>query len=141
MFLERLLFNASERFCRKYSETVKRISRLQVEYSTYCREELISLFNSWKGMNGEEVLVNVFALVKEVFIRVLNIKLFDVQLLAGIALAKENVAEVNTGEGKTFIACLPTIFYLTTYPYVHVITVNDYLTKRDYDVVSVVFDF
>jgi preprotein translocase subunit SecA len=79
----------------------------------------------------EEVLVEAFAVAREAGRRVLNMRHFDVQLIGGIVLHRGNIAEMKTGEGKTLVATLPVYLNALTGDGVHVVTVNDYLAKRD----------
>ncbi len=88
---------------------------------------------------SDDVLVPAFALVIEAARRVLSIRLYDVQLLAGLALARGHIAEMQTGEGKTFVAMLPAVLHALGGRGVHVMTVNDYLARRDYELLAPVF--
>ena len=78
-----------------------------------------------------EILVEAFAVVREAGRRVLNMRHFDVQLIGGMVLHRGQIAEMKTGEGKTLVATLPVYLNALTGRGVHVITVNDYLAKRD----------
>ena len=84
-----------------------------------------------KGESLDDILPEAFALVREASRRTLGQRHYDVQLLGGIALHKGNIAEMRTGEGKTLVATLPTYLNALTGKGVHVITVNDYLARRD----------
>src|SRR5262249_26376953 len=79
----------------------------------------------------QEVLPEVFAVVREAGRRVLNMRHFDVQLIGGMVLHSGKIAEMKTGEGKTLVATLPVYLNALTGRGVHVVTVNDYLAKRD----------
>lgn len=92
------------------------------------------------GTNLRKLIPEVFALVSEVSKRTVGMKHFDVQLLAGIELAKERIAEMQTGEGKTLTATLPVYLFALAGKGVHVSTVNDYLAKRDSEFVSPIFE-
>ena len=83
------------------------------------------------GETTEEILPEAFALVREAAKRTLNIRLFDVQLLGGIVLHRGGISEMRTGEGKTFVATLPAYLNAILENGVHVVTVNDYLARRD----------
>ncbi len=87
-----------------------------------------------------EILVAGFALVNEAARRTLGINYYDVQFLAGIALARGSIAEMQTGEGKTFVAALPAFVQALSGNGVHVITTNDYLAQRDSELLSPVFE-
>src|SRR5205823_13138651 len=79
----------------------------------------------------EEILPEAFALVREAGRRVLNMRHFDVQFMGGMVLHQGKIAEMKTGEGKTLVATLPVYLNALTGRGVHVVTVNDYLAKRD----------
>ncbi len=87
----------------------------------------------------DEILIPAFALVNEAARRVLSIDLYDVQLLGGLALARGAIAEMQTGEGKTFAALLPAALHALTGQGVHVMTVNAYLAKRDFELLAPVY--
>ncbi len=94
--------------------------------------------------NGEtldDLLVEAFAVVREAGRRVLNMRHFDVQLIGGIVLHRGNIAEMRTGEGKTLVATLPVYLNALTGRGVHVITVNDYLARRDSDWMGRLYKF
>src|SRR5579872_4837446 len=84
-----------------------------------------------KGQTLDDILVEAFALVREAGRRVLNTRHFDEQLIGGIVLHQGKIAEMKTGEGKTLVATLPVYLNALEGKGVHVITVNDYLAKRD----------
>jgi preprotein translocase subunit SecA len=84
-----------------------------------------------KGETLDQILPDAFALVREASRRTLNQRHYDVQLIGGIALHRGNIAEMRTGEGKTLVATLPTYLNALTGKGVHVVTVNDYLARRD----------
>ncbi|MDD3653542.1 MAG: preprotein translocase subunit SecA [Desulfotomaculaceae bacterium] len=84
-----------------------------------------------KGQNLEDILPEAFAVVREASRRVLGMRHFDVQLLGGIVLHQGRIAEMKTGEGKTLVATLPVYLNALTGMGVHVVTVNDYLARRD----------
>src|SRR5215469_16905119 len=84
-----------------------------------------------RGEKIDDLLVEAFAVVREAGRRVLNMRHFDVQLIGGMVLHKGKIAEMKTGEGKTLVATLPTYLNALEGKGVHVVTVNDYLAKRD----------
>merc|ERR1711869_92812 len=95
-------------------------------------------------LEGESTLFIIseaFALVREASRRVLGLRHFDVQLIGGLVLTEGKIAEMKTGEGKTIVALLPTIWSFLENKNIHVITVNDYLAKRDAEYVSPVHRF
>jgi preprotein translocase subunit SecA len=88
----------------------------------------------------EELLFEAYATVREAFKRSMNIRLFDVQMMGGIVLHEGDIAEMKTGEGKTFVATMPLYLNSLTGQNVHLVTVNDYLAKRDPNWVKPVYD-
>src|SRR5205807_7418532 len=84
-----------------------------------------------QGVPLDDLLIEAFAVVREGGRRVLNMRHFDVQLIGGIALHRGKIAEMKTGEGKTLVATLPTYLNALEGKGVHVVTVNDYLARRD----------
>src|SRR5579863_6451593 len=84
-----------------------------------------------QGTSIDDLLVEAFAVVREAGRRVLNMRHFDVQLIGGMVLHQGKIAEMKTGEGKTLVATLPCYLNALTGKGVHVVTVNDYLAKRD----------
>src|SRR6478752_6580107 len=84
-----------------------------------------------KGETLDDLLIEAFAVVREAGRRVLNMRHFDVQLIGGMVLHKGKIAEMKTGEGKTLVATLPSYLNALAGQGVHVVTVNDYLARRD----------
>ncbi len=93
------------------------------------------------GYSLEEILPEAFATVKEATLRTIGLEMFDVQILGGIALHYGNIAEMKTGEGKTIVSILPAYLNCLQNSGVHIVTVNDYLAKRDAEWVQEVYDF
>ena len=92
------------------------------------------------GETAEDVLFEAFAAVREAFKRTMGVRLFDVQLMGGIALHEGDIGEMKTGEGKTFVAVQPLYLNALTGRNVHLVTVNDYLAKRDPEWTKPVWD-
>jgi preprotein translocase subunit SecA len=92
------------------------------------------------GETAEDVLFEAYAAVREAFSRTMGVRLFDVQLMGGIALHEGDIAEMKTGEGKTFVATMPLYLNALTGNNVHLVTVNDYLAKRDPEWTKPVWD-
>src|SRR5215210_8410336 len=92
------------------------------------------------GETAEDVLFEAFAAVREAFRRTIGVRLFDVQLMGGIALHEGDIAEMKTGEGKTFVAVQPLYLNALEGQGVHLVTVNDYLAKRDAGWIAPVFE-
>ena len=127
----------NDREVKKYIKRVAQINALEPTYEKMSDDELKIKFNELKAQVVEEkvtldqILNDVFALVREASKRVLKMRHFDVQLIGGMVLNEGRIAEMKTGEGKTLVATLPVILNAMTGKGVHVVTVNDYLAKRD----------
>lgn len=126
----------NERLLKKYQKNVYTINALEKEYETLSLEEIPQKTESFKkryqaGESLDKLLPEAFALVRETGKRVLNMRHFDVQLIGGMALHEGKVAEMPTGEGKTLVATLPAYLNALTGRSVHIVTVNDYLVRRD----------
>ena len=131
---------------RKYKKKVKTILKLENKYSKMSDEELKNMTEVLKnkinsGSSLEDILPDAFATVRETSARVLGMRHFPVQLIGGIALHEGNIAQMKTGEGKTLVATLPAYLNALTNKGVHVITVNDYLAKRDRDQMAKIYEF
>ena len=120
---------------KKTCETLKKYSNEELKEQT--NKLKIKLRNA--NFNTEVILVDAFATIKEVILRTLNINLYDVQILGGIILNESNIAEMKTGEGKTLSALLPAYLNCLVGKGVHIITVNDYLAKRDAQLAEQIF--
>jgi preprotein translocase subunit SecA len=127
----------NDRELKQYRKRVKRINALESTYEVMSDEELKAAFNALKAsvQSGEksldEVLEDSFAITRETGKRVLDMRHFDVQLIGGMVLHEGRIAEMKTGEGKTLVATLPIVLNAMTGKGVHLVTVNDYLAKRD----------
>ena len=135
-FFKRLVGDGNEAKIKAFSPIVAEINRLEAEIKALSDEELSKrtvFFKSQlsKGRTLDEILPEVFAVVREASRRTLGQRHFDVQLSGGIILHKGNIAEMRTGEGKTLVATLPAYLNALTGKGVHVVTVNDYLSRRD----------
>ncbi|MCH7320631.1 accessory Sec system translocase SecA2 [Solibacillus sp. MA9] len=136
----------SARELKKYYKTVDQINKLEATYSPMTDDELRNMTFTFKErLENGEALVNIipdaFAVVREASKRVLNMRHFDVQLIGGLVLTEGNIAEMPTGEGKTLVASLPSYVRALEGKGVHVITVNDYLAKRDYELIGQIHRF
>ena len=135
--LARTVFgSANDRFVKKQYKIVQRINALEPEISPLSDEELKAKTEEFKQRlkNGEtldDLLPEAFAVVREAAKRTLGQRHYDVQLIGGIVLHKGMIAEMKTGEGKTLVATLPAYLNALAGKGVHVVTVNDYLAKRD----------
>ena len=132
----KLFGTRSQREIKKIQPTVDRILALEAEYKTLSEEELKAKTAQFKARleNGEtldDILPEAFATVREAADRVLGMRPYPVQLIGGIVLHQGRIAEMKTGEGKTLVAILPCYLNALTGRGVHVVTVNEYLAKRD----------
>ena len=126
----------SERELKKIQPLVDRILALEETYAALSEEELKKKTAEFRerlsqGETLDDILVDAFAAVREAAWRVLGMKPYPVQLIGGIILHQGRIAEMKTGEGKTLVAILPCYLNALTGRGVHVVTVNDYLAKRD----------
>lgn len=131
---------------RPYLRNVRKINQLEFEYEQYSDDQLKNKTTEFKErlQNGEtidDLAVEAFATVREVSKRVLGMRHFDVQLLAGLVLLNHNVSEMNTGEGKTLVASLPSYLIALEGKGVHIVTVNDYLARRDKEQIGKIHEF
>ncbi|MCK5027018.1 MAG: preprotein translocase subunit SecA, partial [Candidatus Pacebacteria bacterium] len=126
----------SEKILHSYAATVDKINALEEEISGLSDESLKNKTTEFrerlsKGETLDDILPEAFAVVRETSKRVLDQRHYDVQLLGGIVLHKGNISEMRTGEGKTLVATLPVYLNAIEGRGVHVVTVNDYLSRRD----------
>ena len=135
-FLDKIFGSYSDRELKKIKPTVDKILSMEGEYAAMSDEQLKAKTPEFKSRleNGEtldDLLPEAFAAVREAAWRVLGMKPFPVQLIGGIVLHQGRIAEMKTGEGKTLVAVLPSYLNALSGKGVHVVTVNDYLAKRD----------
>jgi len=140
------LFDFNQRTLNKYQKVVKTINHLESEFSALSDDELKSKTATFKeryqkGETLDSLLPEAFATVREASKRVLDMRHYDVQLIGGIALHHGNISEMKTGEGKTLVATLPLYLNALAGKGVHLITVNDYLAKRDAEEMGQLFTF
>ena len=136
----------SEREVNRVMPIVDKINALEEEISKLTDEELKNKTNIFKeqlahGKTLDDILPEAFAVVREASKRVLGMRHFDVQLIGGIILHQGRIAEMKTGEGKTLVATLPVYLNALEGKGVHVITVNDYLAKRDSEWMGKLYKF
>lgn len=127
---------AEARSLKKWGSLVEKINSLEESFSQLSKDELRAKTGEFKdrlskGEDLESILPEAFAAVREASKRTLGERHFDVQLLGGIALHNRGIAEMRTGEGKTLVATLPAYLNSLMGRGVHVVTVNDYLSRRD----------
>jgi preprotein translocase subunit SecA len=144
--LKRIVGSRNDRLLKQYRKTVSEINALETQFVSLSDSELRSKTTELQtqvanGKSLDDVLPQAFALVREASKRTLKMRHFDVQLLGGIALHQGKIAEMRTGEGKTLTATLPVFLNALSGKGVHVVTVNDYLAKRDAEWMSTVYNF
>ncbi|HLD95546.1 MAG TPA: preprotein translocase subunit SecA, partial [Alphaproteobacteria bacterium] len=144
--LKKLFGSANERVIKKYKKRVQEISLIEPQLVGLSDEEL-SLRTPWlksRLENGEtldDILVDAFATVREAAKRVFSQRHYDVQLIGGMVLHDGKIAEMRTGEGKTLVATLPVYLNALLGKGVHLVTINDYLAKRDSEWMGRVYRF
>ena len=135
-FIKKLIKNSNEEEIKNLFKVVDEINSLESKYSSLSDEELKSYTEKLKEKymshkSLEDILVDAFAVVREASSRCLEMRHFDVQLIGGLCLHQGKIAEMRTGEGKTLVATLAAYLNTLSGNSVHVVTVNDYLAKRD----------
>jgi preprotein translocase subunit SecA len=145
-FLKKIFGSRNDRLLKQYSAVVKTINALEPRMQALSDEELAAQTPALKARvaNGEtldSLLPEAFAVVREAARRVLGLRHFDVQLIGGMVLNDNKIAEMRTGEGKTLVATLPAYLNALTGQGVHVVTVNDYLASRDAAWMGRVYNF
>ncbi len=137
----------NDREIKKYLKRVQGINALENKYQAMSDDELKACFAEFRQqvVNGEcepdDILSEVFAIVREVSKRTLSMRHFDVQLIGGMVLNEGKIAEMKTGEGKTLVASLPVVLNAMSGKGVHIVTVNDYLAKRDAEQMGEIYKF
>ena len=145
-FLEKLFGTYSEREVKKLEKIADKIEALDSSMQKFTDEELTAKTFEFKERlkNGEtldDILPEAFAVCREASSRVLGMKHYRVQLIGGMVLHQGRIAEMKTGEGKTLVATLPLYLNALTGEGVHLITVNDYLAKRDVEWMGQLYNF
>lgn len=144
--VKKLLGDSQKRKIKNYEQLVNDINQLESVMETLSDDELRQKTVTFQHMlqNGktvDDIKVEAFAVVREAAKRVLGLRHYDVQLIGGLVLLEGNIAEMPTGEGKTLVSSLPTYVRALEKKGVHVITVNDYLAKRDKELIGQVHEF
>ncbi len=144
--LKRIFGSKNERELRSMRPIVDRINQLELQMKRLSDAQLKAKTAEFKQRleNGEsldELLPEAFAVVRETAVRVLGLRPFDVQLIGGIVLHRGKIAEMKTGEGKTLVATMPLYLNALTGRGVHLVTVNDYLAKRDAEWMGGIYKF
>ena len=138
--------SANDRQIKKYQPKVDAINALEPQMAKLSDAELKAKTDEFKaelakGRKLDDLLVPAFAVVREASKRVLGMRHFDVQLIGGMVLNERSIAEMRTGEGKTLVATLPVYLNALTGEGVHVVTVNDYLARRDSQWMGQIYNF
>ena len=140
-FLKKIVGSRNDRILKDYRKILNEINIIGESVKSINSEEFPEITNKLKkeyldGKSLDDILPYAYALVREASDRVMQMRHFDEQILGGIALHKGKIAEMKTGEGKTLVATLPAYLNALSNNGVHIITVNDYLAKRDCDWMS-----
>ena len=145
-FAKRLFGSANDRFLKGYDRTIAAINALEPELEALSDEDLAARTPWFRerleaGETLDDLLVEAFATTREAAKRTLGQRHFDVQLLGGIVLHKGMISEMKTGEGKTLVATLAVYLNALAGQGVHVVTVNDYLARRDAEWMGEIYRF
>ncbi len=143
---QKIFGSRNERMLKQYRKTVQQVNELEASMAELTDEQLQQKTPEFKaaiesGKTLDELLPEAFAVVREAGKRVFGMRHYDVQLIGGMALHEGRIAEMRTGEGKTLVATLPVYLNGLSGEGVHVITVNDYLAKRDSEWMGKLFEF
>ncbi len=142
----KFLGSKNERYLKTLQPLVETINSLEPEMQSLQDSQFPVKINQWRtevsqGRDLDDLLPEVYALVREASRRALGMRPFDVQLLGGIVLHQGRIAEMKTGEGKTLVATMPIALNALTGKGVHLITVNDYLARRDAEWMGAIYSF
>ncbi|RBP44169.1 preprotein translocase subunit SecA [Garciella nitratireducens] len=145
-FLKKIFGSLNDKEVKKLMKTVEKIEALEPEMQDLKEKDFQKKTEEFKdriqkGETLDDLLIEAFALVREASKRVLGMRHFPVQLLGGIVLHQGRIAEMKTGEGKTLVATLPAYLNALTEEGVHIVTVNDYLAKRDSEWMGKLYEF
>jgi len=144
--LNKILGNSNEKEVKKLSRIVEDVNQWENEIQKLSDEELRKKTDEFKerlsqDQTLQDLLPEAFAVVREASKRTLGMRPFDVQVLGGIVLHEGRIAEMKTGEGKTLVATMPAYLNALTGKGVHIVTVNDYLARRDSEWMGKVYNF
>lgn len=136
--LDKLFGRSNEAEIKRMNKIADKIDALEAEYKALTDEQLAAKTNEFKkrladGQTLDDILPEAFAAVREAMARTIGKRHYRVQLIGGMILHQGRIAEMKTGEGKTFVSTLPAYLNALTGKGVHIVTVNDYLAKRDAD--------
>ena len=144
--MRKIFGSANDRYVKSLQKTVAKINALEAEISALSDEELKNKTPALRqrladGETLEDILPEAFAVVREASKRTIGLRHFDVQMIGGIVLHRGQIAEMRTGEGKTLVATLAVYLNALSGKGVHVVTVNDYLAKRDTEWMGQIYRF
>ena len=144
--LAKIIGNQNERELKKIHPVVERVNELEAEVSKLSDADLRSKTSEFKGRlkadeSLDDLLPEAFAVVREAGKRTIDMRHFDVQIIGGHVLHQGKIAEMKTGEGKTLVATLPIYLNALNGDGVHLVTVNDYLARRDAEWMSPIYKF
>ena len=145
-FLNKVFGSSNDRNLKKYQSRVEAINSLESSYEKLDDNELKNKTKEFKhliaeGNSLDEILNDAFAVVREASKRTLGQRHFDVQIVGGLVLNDGKITEMKTGEGKTLVSTLPAYLNALSGKGVHIVTVNDYLAKRDSEWMGQIFEF
>ena len=145
-FVKKLFGDSNEKELKRMQTVVDAVNALEPDMQKLSDASLTGKTREFKerlekGETLDEIMPEAFAAVREASRRVLGMRQFDVQILGGITLHEGNIAEMRTGEGKTLVATMPVYLNALTGKGVHVVTVNDYLARRDSEWMGRLYNF
>ncbi|MDH3977711.1 MAG: DEAD/DEAH box helicase, partial [Gammaproteobacteria bacterium] len=145
-FLNKLFGSRNQRMLRRYDKLVTQAEKIETELEALSDDQVRAKTGDLKqqlaaGAKLDDLIPEAFALVREASKRTIGLRHFDVQLIGGMVLHEGNIAEMRTGEGKTLVATLPAYLHALSGKPVHIITVNDYLARRDANWMRPVYEF
>ena len=145
-FLDNLFNMADKKELKNFQKIAEKINDMEPRFESMKDKELKNMTNEFKerllkGETLDDILPEAFAVVREASKRVLGLRQYDVQLIGGMVLHQGRIAEMKTGEGKTLVASAPVYLNALEGKGVHVVTVNDYLAKRDKEEMGKVYEF
>lgn len=143
---KKIFGSRNERIIKRLEQNVSKINALEPSIQQLTDEQLAGKTLEFRerlqqGATLDDLLPEAFAVVREASIRTLGLRHFDVQLIGGMVLHEGNIAEMRTGEGKTLVATLPAYLNALSGRGVHIVTVNDYLAKRDSEWMKPIYSF
>lgn len=136
----------TNRTSKRFKKSIEKINKFEISYQKLNDIELKDQTKKFKealerGQSLDSIKEEAFAVVREAAYRVLGLRAYDVQLIGGLSLLNNEIAEMQTGEGKTLVAAFPSYVKALEGKGVHVITVNEYLANRDYETIGKIHEF